>query len=501
LAAFATFDCFIVKVVGHGSVDIGKQDAFRSGRTEVHSIKNMVVAVCLLAVSFGLYQVSLTPSSEENVESLEAPPAAGQLAESLPAPVPPQKSVTAPSLPAPGIVRQPDELKSPLLADSMPAGPPLDPPNSGGRQKIEYPAAPGADNHEFGGAPTERPKSTPAMAQRELMDPSADAGLIEALQQQSNYEAALNSPGQNPQASPPLNDFSSPTATGKNADHAAQPIGTTDPEFGGMSSHVATTGADSSESKTYDSGVRQADREPDLEDLDFNAAVSQADQLISLEQYREALQLLSRFYRDESLIGPQRQRLMGYLDALAGKVIFSEEDHLVPSPHMVGVNESLADIAAKWKIPAQLIFNVNKSRIPNPAVVSPGTPLKQISGPFRAEVSLRTNEMTLFLGDLYAGRFPVRMGVSGQPQAGDFTVLIKSDIGHTWRDAEGNDYPPGTPENGYGPHWIGLTGSLCIHAVDDSATTGHHGCIGLSHADAKDVFAILAENSEVKIVR
>jgi len=79
--------------------------------------------------------------------------------------------------------------------------------------------------------------------------------------------------------------------------------------------------------------------------------------------------------------------------------------------------------------------------------------------------------------------------------------LAKSIVGHSWRDAAGNEYPPSSPQNGYGPNWIGLSGSLCIHQIDADVTGAHTGCIGLSAKDSKDVFGILSKNSSIKIVR
>ena len=79
-------------------------------------------------------------------------------------------------------------------------------------------------------------------------------------------------------------------------------------------------------------------------------------------------------------------------------------------------------------------------------------------------------------------------------------MLAKAAEGFRWRDASGAEYPPESPLNGYGPHWIGLSGSLCMHALKDDATEGHHGCIGLNPTDAADVFQILSQTSTVTIV-
>ena len=109
--------------------------------------------------------------------------------------------------------------------------------------------------------------------------------------------------------------------------------------------------------------------------------------------------------------------------------------------------------------------------------------------------------MTLFVKNLYAGRFPVAIGISGNPDVGNFDVKVKSPEGFTWRDASGKEYPAGSPGNGYGPYWMGLSGSLCIHAVPPGTPQGHRGCIGLGEKDARDVYGILSKNSQISIVR
>jgi lipoprotein-anchoring transpeptidase ErfK/SrfK len=318
-----------------------------------------------------------------------------------------------------------------------------------------------------------------------------DEGLISALKQQNLGADDSNSFS--------VESFESQEAANREPSEpvsfASQPIPASDSSF----NRVATD-RESGNGGQFFPDVIQANSEPDFASLTYHAAWPQVDKFIAEENYQNALRLLSRYYRSTELTGPQRQRLIGWLDALAGKVIFSAEHHLQSTPYTVS-NESLDDIGQRWKVPAQLIFNINQANIPVVSAIQPGTELKAIQGPFDAEIDLDQKIMTLFLDDLYAGRFPIVVGISGSPKPGDFQVLVKSATGHSWRDSEGQEYAPGTPENGYGPHWIGLSGSLCIHAVSDSAKDGHHGCIGLSQQDAKDVFGILAEGSSIKIFR
>ena len=233
----------------------------------------------------------------------------------------------------------------------------------------------------------------------------------------------------------------------------------------------------------------------------ITAVWDEVDRLIAADEYRKALGTLSKHYGRKDLTGPQQQKLQGWLDALAGKVIYSTEHHFVRQPYVVKNGETLASIAGKLQIPAEVIYNINRAQFGVSNEVTPGMELKVINGPFHAEVNLETKMMTLFVKNLYAGRFPVAVGISGNPDVGNYRVMVKSPNGFTWRDADGKEYPAGTPGNGYGPYWIGLSGSLCIHAVEDGTVDGHRGCIGLSENDAKDVYGILSKESQISIAR
>lgn len=505
----------------------------------MHSLKNTIVAVGLLAVSFGLYQVSLTPKTDTGSDAAspgEFSDGISQLA---------NHAISGMTSELDGVQSKVDDFKSDMAsipgsnlpgAGSKALQPPMlsqaSPPTVGIKQPLVSTVENNVQTLQY--SAEDKPATsiaTPEISQRELVDTARDQGLIDALENQMDFESQRSAPISTPDSSPsnplPLennierNDFDTSgeyqfavktdplpsTVEPISTPGSAQPIASGDSSFNDFASSTAaspivkTTTAPDADANNFDANVRQASAEPALEGLSFNAAWPKVDQLVAAGEFRNALKLLSRFYDDASLNGPQRQRLLGNLDALAGKVIYSQENHFASSAYVVGPGESLTDVAEKWNVPAQLIFNVNQKSIPNPAMIAPGTELKMVPGPFRSVVDLDANVMTLFLGDLYAGRFPIRVGISGEPKPGSFKVLVKSELGFAWRDSDGIDYPPGTPENGYGPNWIGLTESLCIHAIPDSAQHGHHGCIGLSPKDAKDVFAILAEDSEVTILR
>lgn len=224
-------------------------------------------------------------------------------------------------------------------------------------------------------------------------------------------------------------------------------------------------------------------------------AIRTADSQYEKDQLKEALSTLSIFYSTPNLSGEQRSELLSRLDPLAAEVIYSGK-HLLESPHRVTTDETLVKIAERYEVPWQLLANINHVR--DPIAILPGTELKVVRGPFRAEVDMRVNELTLFLGDMYAGRFPVGIGNDPAPRPGTYTVQDKQ-TSKVFYDAAGSALPPGSPNNPYGDAWIDLGGNLCIHGSPHSAKPTDKGCISLAGDYADDLYGILSHGSTVTI--
>jgi hypothetical protein len=218
-------------------------------------------------------------------------------------------------------------------------------------------------------------------------------------------------------------------------------------------------------------------------------------QLLEDGQWYQALFVLSKFFHRPELNSHQRQQLMDLLDPLAAKVVYSTE-HLVESPHEVVRGETLSSIAQQYQIPAELLANING--LENPNLLVPGTRLKVLRGPFRAELNLASNELTLFLGDLYAGRFTFQPGKDPSPKPGEYRVRERQ-LGRVYYAGDGRTIALDDPANPYGGVWIGLEGELCIHGTSDAADAGSLGCIRLAQRDALDVYSILSSGSAVII--
>jgi hypothetical protein len=275
------------------------------------------------------------------------------------------------------------------------------------------------------------------------------------------------------------------------ADPQRQYPSTDDPPLDLDAIAAETSGAEATGDAPLDDLAAQADR------IALANAIATADRQRQQDRLREALATLSLFYNVPGLAEEERAALLGRIDWLAGEVIYSRR-HLLEQPYRVSQGESLAAIAAKLQVPAQLLATVNGLQPGDPVV--PGSELKVIRGPFRAEVNLERDELTLFLGELYAGRFPIVEGTDPVPQPGSYEVREKR-TDRNYYAAGGQVIPADDPRNPYGQYWIDLGSRLSIHATGAQAAGPEQSCIQLRTADARDVFGILSAGSDVSIVR
>jgi lipoprotein-anchoring transpeptidase ErfK/SrfK len=216
------------------------------------------------------------------------------------------------------------------------------------------------------------------------------------------------------------------------------------------------------------------------------------------EQWYDALWSLSLFYDSPDITLTQRQLLHDWLDPLAARVIYSRE-HLIEQAYEVQSGDTLPAIAERYGVPWKLLANINSLQTAD--ALPSGTQIKVLRGPLRAEVHLARNEITVFAGKLYAGRFPITVGSEPAPAPGQYRVLDKQ-TGRTYYAGDGKTIPPGDSSNPYGTAWIDLGEELCIHGSPPSgAAADAEGCIRLSSLDAGDLLGILSKGSTVNIRR
>jgi hypothetical protein len=147
----------------------------------------------------------------------------------------------------------------------------------------------------------------------------------------------------------------------------------------------------------------------------FASAWADAHDKLTSGRYAEALAVLSAWYDDPTLGLEESQRLEELLGQLAGTVIYSQEDLLLP-PHIVAPGDTLPSIAMTVGVPWQLLGKING--VADPGSLLPGEALKMMRGPFDAVVSVSRRRLSLQLGGNYAGSFPVVMGRRIQERVG-----------------------------------------------------------------------------------
>jgi hypothetical protein len=227
----------------------------------------------------------------------------------------------------------------------------------------------------------------------------------------------------------------------------------------------------------------------------FEQAWQKADQQIAEGYLARALLTLSEFYRHPGLDEAAQSRLNERLDQLAGTVIYSKR-HLLEEAYDAHRGDTLHDLAARYHVSPKLLQNING--VADPSIVLPGSELKLVRGPFRAEIDLARGEATMFLGGLYAGRFPVRAGRDPSPKPGEYQV-VAIEPGRSYYLPSGQMIAPGAATNPYGQWWIDLGNEQSLHGSPDAGAEANAGCLSLSPRDAADVAAILTVGSKVVI--
>jgi lipoprotein-anchoring transpeptidase ErfK/SrfK len=235
---------------------------------------------------------------------------------------------------------------------------------------------------------------------------------------------------------------------------------------------------------------------PGLNPADFPIAFNSAQAQLNEGRAIDSLEILSLWYGHTGLGPAEQQSLLQTLDYLAGAVIYSRQ-HLLERPYEVQPGDTLERVAQAYNVPWELLAKINA--ITDPQRLRAGDLLKVIRGPFHATIELDQFRLTMWLGEMYAGRFAIGIGQDQSTPLGEFTVLNKvtnpTYYGPQVIDAD-------DPANPLGEHWIDLGNRIGIHGTIEPQTVGRaesRGCIRLRPNEVQDVFDMLAVGSKVTI--
>lgn len=222
----------------------------------------------------------------------------------------------------------------------------------------------------------------------------------------------------------------------------------------------------------------------------FASAWADAHDKLAGGRYAEALTGLSVWYDDPSLGLEESQRLEDLLGQLAGTVIYSQDDLLLP-PHVVASGETLQAIAVPLGVSWQLLAKING--VTDPLQLIPGERLKLVRGPFDAVVSVSRRRISMQLHGNYAGSFPVVVGRHYLERVGGSIPVATISRGDP-------NALPGGPAAGRPS--IALADGLMIEAVDDPGAVADavpSSSLVISPRDLAELIDILGPGSRVLI--
>lgn len=218
---------------------------------------------------------------------------------------------------------------------------------------------------------------------------------------------------------------------------------------------------------------------------------------IQNNQWPKALRDLSAWYQ-QPLNPEDREHLVGWLDRLAGDVIYSNS-HTLAAGHQVQANETLGTIAARYQMPARLLARINQfpDSISDETPLQPGVALKVVPGPFEAVADLQTGQLTLYAGGLYAGRFQFRTGESAPLDSLSEAVSYVSTQGIPAQEDD-RRHEPLAPTNPFGRYCLVVGQTAVMHSPGGNPQGS---CLQFSEQDMLDLMVLLPRGTKVQVVK
>lgn len=358
--------------------------------------------------------------------------------------------------------------------------PPFAPPDV----QVAAPAAPAgppvAAVPPAGPAPVVTPPAAPtnvmtAAAPAASLDPSPTFLPAESAPPPSPDQVATRTVAPGPPlapATPPATAASEPPAFTPPATLPAEPPATLDPRATDAMPPAAAAGGGSSAA--------------------FASAWDDAHDKLATGRYAEALAALSVWYDDPALGLEESQRLEDLLGQLAGTVIYSQQDLLLP-PHVVAPGETLDVVAAPLGVSPRLLAKING--VDDPQRLVPGEHIKVVRGPFDAVVSVSRRRISLQLNGAYAGSFPVVVGRRYLEKVGVSLPVLEMQHGF----GGGTAIPAGTASLRKA---IVLGEGLVIEGVDDPvavADAAPQTSLVMSARDLEELLDILGPASRILV--
>ncbi|MEZ6096105.1 MAG: hypothetical protein R3C03_18085 [Pirellulaceae bacterium] len=434
----------------------------------MHSSKNTMVAILLLGVSYGVYQVMTAPVTPLDTEAKTALASNGD--ETSAAPVSslntndsalslssPEKTPAPTANNSPATFTAPNFNSNPTPTPNAPSLPELKTPPSqpGGfsSQPNDYAVTP----PNTAGFSASNPSTQDSAVPRQDMATNPSGSMDTQFQQftQNNTQSISTSESTYPSTNlAPLNrnNRSNETVNGQ-----------------GGNTFVATPAARESYATTPAPFPQPS--------MPLAQVWDQVQRHVNNGEFRTALQTLTPYSQASGLSSQEQEDLYVWLDTLAVKVIYSSEHHFADRPYVITKSDTLETLSNAWQVPMNLIYNVNKEKIVDPLVLETGVEIKQVTGPFEAIINRTNQELTLYVSGMYAGRFSYQ-AASLTMSPGKYQIQAKQ-----------------KDDNNQGRFAMTLDSGLVLCASNPANTNS----VQFSDEDSRNLYGILSEGSTVII--
>lgn len=467
----------------------------------MEALKNTSMMIILAGIFYGAYQmiVSEPPHWQKKTDSTEVITA---IDPSLPQSSFPQQNLPQQSSPpqnvanstnlAPGVMGSSLVNASPGTSSTTPAPVAFN-------SSPELPNRPAFDNPPMGNQSLGNPAPS-APADR----PFAQAGFAENSSPPPSPSSSMSSNPTLPSAPTPMG-LGSPVPTVQPAGHhqpndrmASAPAtglptlgAPTSPELLPIHSQPANPSISAPLAGDHTAG------DPMSTTQRLKAAMELAGTDIQNNNWSKALRDLSAWYQQPLSI-EDRNHLVGWLDRLAGEVIYSTQ-HTLIAGHQVQPGETLATIAARYQTPPRLLARINQypDSIAEDAPLQPGVQLKIVPGPFEAEADMQSGQLSLYAGGLYAGRFQFRTGESAPVESLNEPVAFVSVQGIPAQEDQ-RRHEPLAPTNPFGRYCLVVGQTAVLHSPGGNPQGS---CLQFSEQDMLDLMVLLPRGTKVRVVK